>query len=431
MSNRDPGLRPGVSRLSSGAHGSARRLSICRMAVVCLCLAGGWGALSPYRVALPHDVRAAASFAPGDIFVSTDNGVRWLHPDGTIQGTIRQPMDTPRGLALNAAGELFVTDVSNLSHYHIVKFDGSGSYVGGFAPGSGPEAPYDIRFDKSGNIYAPIATYTSTPAPASKSILKFDAQGTPVGSFVLPDWGGGRFIDLAADQCTMYYLVSTHKFERYNVCRNLPESDFGTNLYTLDSASFGQPEGFRLLPDGGMMVADFQFIYRLDANGQVTKTYTVTPAQDTSCQGPAAARCPHSDWVWISLDPDGTSFWSSDQTQSDTPRNNIFKFDIATGNILSQLNSYPQSGSGRDVSFGLAVNGELTAAGPTTVGVNSPPAIVRPDSGTTPLTFTVSLNAPTAPTPTTPPAPPIPAQPVSVLYATQDGTARAGVDYVS
>lgn len=74
----------------------------------------------------------------------------------------------------------------------------------------------------------------------------------------------------------------------------------------------------RLLPTGGLLVADWQEIHRLDGAGNVVQTYDVTGAD-----------C----WYGLTLDPDGTSFWSVNRCTY-----KIYRFDIATG---AQIAMFP------------------------------------------------------------------------------------------
>jgi hypothetical protein len=73
--------------------------------------------------------------------------------------------------------------------------------------------------------------------------------------------------------------------------------------------------GLQLLPSGGMLVAEGVVVVRLDPSGNQIQTYTL----------------PQVSFLWaIALDPDGTSFWTGDLSTGE-----VFKVDIATGNILA------------------------------------------------------------------------------------------------
>ena len=78
----------------------------------------------------------------------------------------------------------------------------------------------------------------------------------------------------------------------------------------------------------------------LDPNGNVLQTYTC--ASLPGCQGSLFA---------MSLDPDGTSFWTGDSTSGD-----IWQVDIATGNVLQTIDTH----SG--YLFGLSVDDQIEVA---------------------------------------------------------------------
>ena len=74
-------------------------------------------------------------------------------------------------------------------------------------------------------------------------------------------------------------------------------------------------EQFVLLPDGGLLVANFSVIARLDASGNLVRTYNA----------PGNTHC----WLGMALDTDGISFWASNWCDSFATR-----FDLATGNVV-------------------------------------------------------------------------------------------------
>ena len=100
--------------------------------------------------------------------------------------------------------------------------------------------------------------------------------------------------------------------KQFNVCTNAQMSNF-------NGAPLPDPVGgaqqFSLFPGGGMLVADFAVIARLDASGKLVATYNT----------PAGNHC----WLGMELDPDGTSFWAGDWCGS-----SVTRFDIATGNVI-------------------------------------------------------------------------------------------------
>jgi sugar lactone lactonase YvrE len=272
------------------------------------------GALTLMMGSAVHPAGAATTtYAVGDVFVSVGNGaVQWRLPDGTLNATLSDGTGGyTTGSAFDKAGNLYVTNFSNST---VAKYDTHGALLGQF--GSGYQTPESIVLDAAGNVYV---------GNINGFILKFDAAGNQLKQF---NTGRVDWMDLAADQCTMYFDTEGGRVQRYNVCTDAALPDFSTN---------GGDYALRLLPDGGLLVADDTSIDRMDAAGNVIKSYNTPSAE--------------SGWFALNLDPDGTSFWSASFFTND-----VVKFDLATGNVLKQFNS--QAGT----VFGLSVFGERTQA---------------------------------------------------------------------
>jgi uncharacterized protein (TIGR03437 family) len=103
-------------------------------------------------------------------------------------------------------------------------------------------------------------------------------------------------------------------------------------------------QGIRLLPDGGLLVADNDEILRLNASGAIVRRYDV-----------AGINC----WFTMNLNADNKTFWSIDY---DTGF--IHKFDLESGAVLSTIYTGQRL-------MGLAILGEITAA-PTPTPVQTP-----------------------------------------------------------
>lgn len=257
-------------------------------------------------------------FDVGDIYVAVGNGLI-QHRDSA--GNLLESLDTLQGgfttgMAFDTAGNLYVT---NFSAGNVSKFDTQGELIGTFGSGySG--SPESILFDGLGDVY--VGTVNG-----DNDIRKFDALGNPLAQFnVATENRGSDFIELAADQCTMLYTSEGQNVKRFDVCSNVQLADF--NVAPLPaSASFA----LRLLPSGGLVVANNTVIARLDAFGNLTQTYD---ASGENC------------WFSLNLDPDSTSFWSADFCSS-----NVYKFDIESGDELLSFNT----GTGFSTVFGLAV----------------------------------------------------------------------------
>jgi uncharacterized repeat protein (TIGR01451 family) len=199
----------------------------------------------------------------------------------------------------------------------VSEYDTNGTNLGLF--GSGYSTPEDILFDQAGNAYVGnVGGFT----------LKFDGNGNSLDTFTN---GRTDFIDLAADQCTLFFSDETGTIHRYDVCTDTPLSDFG----------IGGAYELRLLSSGGLIAANSGTVNRFDSSGNIIQTYDA-PGEDC--------------WFGLNLDPDGTSLWSADFCSAD-----VVKFDIASGAVLLSFNT----GTGFSTVFGLGVFGEITQGGGT------------------------------------------------------------------
>ncbi|RMH05684.1 MAG: PEP-CTERM sorting domain-containing protein [Nitrospirae bacterium] len=299
----------------------------------------------------------AVAFNTGDIFAGVfDLGT----PNGTVQhydsaGNLLETLNTglpgssgvTTGMAFDANGNLYVTNFLDAT---ITRFDANGNILppNPFVtndPGSFNES---IAFDTAGNFYVGQALGT-------KEILKYDSNGTFLNRFtVATETRGSDWIDLAADQKTIFYTSEGRTIFRFDTATNTQLPNFATLPGT------GTAFALRLLNDGGLLVADGIDIKRLDSTGTVIQTYDA-PGEDQ--------------WFALNLDPDGTSFWSGNSETA-----NFYKFDIASGNILAVHNT----GTGPNTLFGLAIFNEPTQAVPLPPpgGGNSGNTPVIPEPGT-------------------------------------------------
>lgn len=278
-----------------------------------------------FSVQLAH----AVPWVPGHVFAAISNG-QIQHYDGA--GNLLETLDCgfggfTTGMAFNAAGDLYVTEFSNT---HITVFDGFGdphTILQRIDTGTtGALDSESILFDAAGNFYV-------GHPDGNADVLKYDAAGNFLDNFdVALEFRGSDWIDLAADQTTLYYTSEGHKIMRYDLSTKTQLTDFavglpGSNAYAL-----------RLLPGGGALVADTETIVRLDGAGNQVQSYDAT-GEDY--------------WFALNLDPDGTSFWSGGVNSG-----KFYKFDIATGTQLMSVDT----GAGGGVLWGLVVYKEITVS---------------------------------------------------------------------
>ena len=154
------------------------------------------GAILLALLLLPATVRGAA----GDLYVSDsgNNVVYHFTPAGAK--TTFSSILTPRGLAFDAAGNLFVGGFSSFSAgsgtIYKITLAGAKSV---FA--SGLDSPWGLAFDSSGNLFV-----VDSPQSASSSIYKFSPAG--VQSVFASGLTGSR--GLAIDGANNVYLANTH-----------------------------------------------------------------------------------------------------------------------------------------------------------------------------------------------------------------------------
>jgi hypothetical protein len=265
----------------------------------------------------------AVTFQSGDVFASVNNGEVQVYRAGALIQTLNTGQGGfTTGSTTDAAGNFYVT---NFSAGSVSKFDPSGVGLGIAA--SGYNLPESIVFAQNGTTYVSQVGGTSIGTFTNPNAV-------PVGART--DW-----IDLAANQTTILYTNEGNTIFKTTTAgaaltpfaTSLP----GTNAFAL-----------RILADGSVLVADSQFALHLDALGNILKTYTVANVQSLFA---------------LNINPDGTSFWTGDDGTGI-----LYEFDIATGNLLSTLDT----GVGGGNLFGVSVYGEFQAGGGGVGGSDTP-----------------------------------------------------------
>lgn len=257
----------------------------------------------------------------GNIFVADNSrrAVQWFSSDGTRIGALITDTETT-GLAFDPQANLYVTGFNSNK---VIKFPANGAPKENFGSDY-DRAPESIVFDRAGNAFV-------GQAYGSRNILKFDSSGNLIASFVVSTENkGSDWLDLAADQCTMFYTSEGKSVKRFNVCANQQLPDLATGL----PGEFAY--ALRLLTSGDLLVADTANVLRLDQSGTIVKTYDADNEHN---------------WFALNLDPDGRSFWSAGYDTG-----NVYKFDIASGAQIFKFHADTTQ------IRGLAVKGEIVAA---------------------------------------------------------------------
>ena len=200
-------------------------------------------------------------------------------------------------------------------------------------PGSGSyNLPESCVFDRSGNVYVGQAGASSSDDEAV-AVMKFDRHGNALDRYAVPTGPRGTdWIELAGDQCTLYYTSEDTSVRRYNLCTRTPLPDFAIDLtppycYAL-----------RLRPNGELMVACQDAVHRLSPQGLNMQTYTRQDIGELDAGGLFA----------LNLDPDGTSFWTAGVHSG-----YVYRVDIESGSVLANFST------GTGGVSGLAVYDEL------------------------------------------------------------------------
>lgn len=288
--------------------------SYSRRAVVALAVVLGVAAIAV-------QASMAAPLVPGQVLAGSTNGIiNQFTPTGTLAGTLDNGRSTTygsTGMCFNGAGNLFSTTFDN----GMTQFDTTGAIV--------PPNPWtttganleSCTFDAAGNMYV---------GDASQNIVtKIDPSGTVIATYtVATEDRGTDWVDLAADQKTLFYTSEGDHIKRFDVSTNTQLADFAA-LPTSPCYAL------RIRTNGQVMVACTSSAYLLDSSGNVINTYS-----------PSGANLLFA----LNLDPDGTSFWTGDINSGQ-----IWHIDIATGAVIT---TFTQD----NTMAGLAVVGEIRAA---------------------------------------------------------------------
>ena len=309
-----------------------------------LLLIGFLGSLA----SLPAPVEAT-DWAIGDVFAAVGGGVggglyKVYRNDGTFKETISDDLGGfTTGCAFSRGTSFLYT--TNFSNTKVVKRSFGHPHdivqtidTGATSPGGASES---IVFDAAGNFYV-------GHAGGNHLIHKYDASGALQTTFnATIDQMGTDWIDLAADQKTMFYTSEGRKIFRFDV------SGTGTQLTAFVDLTASETPGtffaLRLLPpgdgSGGLLVADRVNIKRLNAAGTVVLTYDAAGEDG---------------WFALALDPNGKSFWAGNPDTGNFYRFNISSGLVEVGPIATDVTFSIEAQTGL---FGLCVAGEPTVAG--------------------------------------------------------------------
>lgn len=270
----------------------------------------------------------AAAFVSGDIFAAINNGrVAHYNSSGTLIETLNTTLGGfTTGMAFSAAGNLYVT---NFSAGNITRFNGAtGAIIAPnpfVTPGSSPES---IVFDAAGNFYVGRAGGAFQKYSAAGALLT--TYSTPVNS----DW-----LDLAANQATMFYNDEGGQIRRWNTTTNTALADFANNGANGGTASYA----LRILGNGDVLSAGGSRVLHYSAAGAFLGFYDVTGVDG---------------FFALNVDPTGNSFFSGSFDNG-----TLYRFTIGAFGNNTQTQTL-NTGVGSSNLFGVAIFGEQTVANP-------------------------------------------------------------------
>ena len=311
MQPRRPGVRRGLARI---------RRAFRPMYVA--------GAAAIAGLTLAASATAATTWNVGDVFAGIASGSYNVYSNsGTFKETISDGSGGfTTGCSFNPSLDKLYT--TNFSASKVVVYDNTSPHSIVQTITTGKAAAESIVFAGNGHFFV--------GGPSDPEIEEYDASGTLVDNDTVAadGTGGPDWIDLAADQKTIFYTSESRVVRRFDAAADVQLADFAT----LPGA--GTAFALRLLSpgdgSGGLLVADRGDVKRLDGSGAVVQTYDVS-GEDS--------------WFSLNLDPNGTSFWAGD-----FGTNNFYRFNIATGAV--EVGPIASGGA----LFGLCLKGEITAA---------------------------------------------------------------------
>lgn len=303
---------------------------------------------------------SAVKYEVGDVFAAVGSGtIRQFSPSGVLKDNL----DTQTGgfyqtgMCFSEAGNLYST---NFTANNMTKFDDAGNVLK-FPFGSGFNShPESCTALEDRGVYVGQAESTGDILHFTAATGDFLESFNPARERRGTDW-----LDFSVNECTIYYTSEGRSVKRFNVCTNTQLSDFATGLPGSNAYAI------RLLPGGGALVADTQYIVRLNAKGTVVQTYP-------------GSRYNASLLFALNLDPDGETFWTADYNSD-----RMYRIDIESGTLVTQF-------SGRPISTlaGITVYGERCRT-------CAPTLDLEPDNATNPAgskhSLTAKLTNPTGP----------------------------------
>lgn len=288
----------------------------------------------------------------GDVLAAIGSGqVKHFDRSGNLLDTLDTTTGATytTGMCFDASNNLYVTDFSS----DISEFNASGNLVNPTFVSAYPGSAESCTFNASGDMFV--------GAPGVAAINEYSPSGTLLNTFPATGGtgtGGTDWVDLESDECTLLYTGEGSEIRSINVCTGTQNPDFADGLP-------GPCFELRVRPNGEVMVACASEVLRLSSTGTVLQTYTVPGSGELFS---------------MNLDPDGTTFWTGDDTNGE-----VSHIDIAAGTVLSQFNTTPNTGL-----FGLSIVGGIVVSVPQLT--LAPPTQTQAVGSSATVTATLDVN---------------------------------------
>lgn len=293
---------------------------------------------SPLCIEQLEDRCVPALFQPGMVLLGLETGVVEVHdptqPAGsTLVATLDTLQNQARGMAFDAAGNLYVTTFTSAANTDsVVVFNADGVLQPGEFGSGYNGRPESIVFDDLGNAYV--------GANNSDKIRKFDANGNVLNVFTVEDDNTGTdWVQLSPDFNTIVYTSETKHIHRVNATTGVQLSNITSNL------PGNKAFALRFLPpdcdgdSGGILVADSATIVQITEQGNIVRQYDAPGING---------------WFALNRDPDGVTFWSANQGHT------VFRFNFNSSTPISQIDVAANLSASEGI-VGIAVVGELFA----------------------------------------------------------------------
>jgi hypothetical protein len=211
--------------------------------------------------------------ASGNVYV-TDTGTTFPFPNRVqkfdssgafvmkwgVFGTGDGQFDTPKGVAVDASGNVFVVDWGN---YRVQKFDATGAFVtkwGSSGNGDGQFVlPFAVAVDGSGNVYV---TEEGNVVSGGERVQKFTNSGVFITSWGSPGSGYGQFdfgAGVALDPSGNVYVAdyNNQRVQRFDSTGELTAM-WGRLTLAFPGVEgwFQQPNGIAVDASGNVFVSD-------------------------------------------------------------------------------------------------------------------------------------------------------------------------------